>query len=379
MTDINSRVALLAVVTMSVAAVLVFALLPVITGAAADRFDLEASEVGLVAFYYFGPYALVSATAPFWISRTSWRRVRDIAYVAMLLGLLLAVSTETFQFFALGLVGLAIGAALLYPVCMTATALMTNPSRIFAIRLMAEQLVPAGLLIVFTLTLGSVIDLTTLLVVMAGLILITALLALGMPPGDVEALGQRGETAGEGSVKPAPLIALAINFAGYAALWAFFERIGVDRAYPGEFILLWISVGLVTAGLGPLLAVVLQRWLADPVIGVLCLVLMVICMGLLSLQPEQCIYALALAVLPFCYGVLLVLLLANAAAADVAGKTAALIPFSLAVGAAVGPLLFGYLWALSAPVILISAAAIAAGALWLLLRERPKNSLMDAN
>ena len=146
---------------------------------------------------------------------------------------------------------------------------------------------------------------------------------------------------------------------------------GADRNFDAGFIALWLSVALVTAGLGPLIAIALERSMLGNRLGVVASLVLVGCMVWLWQSAEPVVYAISLAIIPMAYGVTLVFLLSSVAAADSAGKSAALMPFALAVAAAVGPLMFGYLWAGGLPVILISAACILAGAWWLLVRQAP--------
>ena len=67
-----------------------------------------------------------------------------------------------------------------------------------------------------------------------------------------------GEKGGRLSLGIASLVALSIGFAGFAGLWAFLERIAVDNAFEPGFINTWLAVGLITSGLGPIAAAVLE-------------------------------------------------------------------------------------------------------------------------
>lgn len=113
MSALESKASILAIVAMSVAAVLVFALLPIITGATADRFGLTTEQIGLVAFYYFVPYAVVSASASLWIDRVNWRLARTVGFTLMLAGLSVAISAGSFDVMSGGMALVAAGAALL--------------------------------------------------------------------------------------------------------------------------------------------------------------------------------------------------------------------------------------------------------------------------
>ena len=54
------------------AAVLVFALLPVLSGALADQYQLDDVQTGLVATSYFSVYALIALSSSTWIRRFDW-------------------------------------------------------------------------------------------------------------------------------------------------------------------------------------------------------------------------------------------------------------------------------------------------------------------
>ena len=77
----------LAAAASGTAAVLVFALLPVINGALADRFDLSDAEIGFLSASYFFVYALVALSATLWIRRWSWRRASWVSFLLLVSGL----------------------------------------------------------------------------------------------------------------------------------------------------------------------------------------------------------------------------------------------------------------------------------------------------
>jgi hypothetical protein len=101
---------------------------------------------------------------------------------------------------------------------------MEHTERVFSIKLTVEQLVPAGLLIAMSLGWFLGTGLNTVLGALLVTVLVCLLASVAMP-----AKGHGPETistAAGGSVIPGflALLALAINFAGFAGLWVFLER-----------------------------------------------------------------------------------------------------------------------------------------------------------
>lgn len=152
----------LAICFLSMAAVLVFSLLPFLSGVMANEFDLPETDIGLIALSYFSPYALVTLLAPLWISTLSWPQLKSLGLSLMLLGVIALSLASTFKIACFALVVIAIGAGIIFPVVTAAAADMPETDRIFALKLATEQLIPAGLLIVFVVVLEADVTLRAL-------------------------------------------------------------------------------------------------------------------------------------------------------------------------------------------------------------------------
>jgi predicted MFS family arabinose efflux permease len=152
--SLDSTPVVMAAAAMGTAAVIVFALLPVLVGVFAGQFGLDDIQAGLVASSYFSVYALIALTSMAWIRRFNWVKVARVGYLAMLSGLLLGAVAPGFAIASLGLAVVGAGAGLLFPVSLTLVSDMEHTDRAYAIKLCVEQMVPAALL--FLLSTASV-------------------------------------------------------------------------------------------------------------------------------------------------------------------------------------------------------------------------------
>jgi hypothetical protein len=168
--------------------------------------------------------------------------------------------------------------------------------------------------------------------------------------------GQSGESILPGALA---LVALAVNFAGFAGLWVFMERIAVDRGYDSDFINLWLAVGLITSGVGPLIAAAVSDRLGRIRPLLISTVAALASMMLLGGEVSRTAYALALTLLPLTYYFGISYIFSVVATADTNGRISGLMSFALAVGSAAGPALFGAAKAANGPVLSLLIISIA--------------------
>ncbi|MEP5323868.1 hypothetical protein, partial [Marinobacter alexandrii] len=147
----DSRPVIISVAALGTAAVLLFAIMPLIVGGMASRFALSDTQSGLVATAYFVIYALLALTSPTWVRRLNWRRAAFGAYAVLLLGIGLAVLSSSYEMAIVGMAVAGIGAGILFPISLTLASDTPNTDRTYALKLTAEQLVPASLLLLISL------------------------------------------------------------------------------------------------------------------------------------------------------------------------------------------------------------------------------------
>jgi len=369
MTPSNKAVSL-AICFLSMAAVLVFSLLPFLSGVMTNEFGLAEKDIGLIALSYFSPYAVVTLFAPLWISALSWSQLKALGLSLMILGLATISLAPTFMAACLGLILIAIGSGIIFPLATVAAANMPDTDRIFALKLATEQLVPASLLIVFVIALEANVTLMTLGVSLLGLIAIVWWFANALPNEQKRKSGMENKLSGPVASTLLSLTALSINFAGFAGLWAFFERIGNLQGFSTEFTTTWLSVGLVTGGLGSLLGAASSGKVSRKKAIILSTSLATATAFLLGGNLTEFMYALSLSALPLSYMASIGFLLSSIAEADKTQRLLTLIPFSLAVGAALGPVIFAELASQQNIASITMAAMMALGAIAILLCEQ---------
>ena len=150
MEDTSDRRMTIAVAAIGTVAVLVFALLPVISGVLADKFVLGDLQTGVAATAYFAAYAVITSTSELWVRRFIWGKLLKLGFVAVIIGLIPCVFAESFTAAQISLALVGVGAGLLFPISFTMASEMRNADRVFAIKLTAEQLVPAAMLFLLT-------------------------------------------------------------------------------------------------------------------------------------------------------------------------------------------------------------------------------------
>ena len=323
------------------AGVIVFALLPIFIGQIADRFHLSEADSGVTAAAYFVIYALVSLTTPLWIRRISWRVVALIGYGVMVIGLiaLLLSGDHTMVLVSLAITGA--GAATLLPISLTLVSDMLHTERVYAITISVQQLIPALLLFGISAGLLGTYALGNTIYAAIAITLACVLLSYDLPAGD-----KSEQAAAQGTSSPPlallSLLGLALNFAGFAAMWAFFEIIAGQAGLTDEFSSRWIAVGLLMTAVGPLVA----AWLSDRIGRLIPLTVPTAIAAaatvFLSGGVTESTYALALVIFPLGYYIALSYVLSIIADADPDGTYSSLMSFALAFGAIAGPAIYGY-------------------------------------
>ena len=323
------------------AGVIVFALLPIFIGQIADKFNLNEADSGVTASAYFVIYALVSLTTPLWIRRLSWRIVALIGYGVMLIGLiaLLLSSDHTMVLVSLAITGA--GAATLLPISLTLVSDMLHTERVYAITISVEQLIPALLLFGISAGLLGTYAIDNTIYAAIAITLACVLLSYDLPTGEKEE-DEGSKTASSPPLALLSLLGLALNFAGFAAMWAFFEIIAGQAGLTDDFSSRWIAIGLLMTAVGPLVA----AWLSDRIGRLIPLttptVIAALAAAILSAGVSESTYALALVVFPLGYYIALSYVLSILADADPTGIYASLMSFALAIGAIAGPAIYGY-------------------------------------
>ncbi len=341
--SIDSRASLLGACALGAVGVKVFAILPLLLGTIADHLALDETATGLVASAYFGAYFIVTLTSVLWIRRLSWRVLAATGSLFVLAGLLAGVFlSHSYQGVLIGITVSGLGAAVVYALSMTLVGDMTDKDRRFAIKLIPEQVIPAVLMFVLPVLIIQPFGLQGFLLALAAVVALLALLSNGIPARGRRIAQRSGPAlAGQGWVFVG-LLALLIYFTGFAGLWAFMERLAHVAIEPAEVGGL-LALGLVASAVGPAVAAILGdrggRVVPILVGTLITLASLTLLLGELSVLK----FGVLMAVLPAAYYFSLAYIFGLISDADISGRFSSLISSALALGAAIGPGVFGYI------------------------------------
>jgi predicted MFS family arabinose efflux permease len=190
---------------------------------------------------------VITSTLGLWVRRFSWGKLLKLGFVAMIIGLISCVFAESFTAAQICLALVGVGAGLLFPISFTMASEMRNVDRVFAIKLTAEQLVPAAMLFLLTSSFLFV-DVYADLFLGILLVVIVGSFSISLVPGNMrrQKHGVRSNRTKTGSLQWGlfALIGLLINFAGFAGIWAFLERIASSSSLDPSFTERWIAIGV---------------------------------------------------------------------------------------------------------------------------------------
>lgn len=248
-------------VVLSALGAMFYNLLPMFVGVAQDYRNMDNRSIGFISSMYFSGFTLTTGTAFFWIRRINWKTAIWTAMPVASLALVLAGYSRnpTILMLCMFIAGGAFSA--IYGIGATALGDTSNPARWYGLKISAEALLGAVLLFVLPATLISSYG---FLGMMAGLVLAVVLLApvFGWLPskGHMPMKKDDAPRSLPGTLKLAVWMGLfaVMSFILSATLiWAFVERIAITAGYEQVLVGKILSLTLVFAMSGSLLAMVM--------------------------------------------------------------------------------------------------------------------------
>jgi predicted MFS family arabinose efflux permease len=346
---------------------LFYNVLPLYVGAAQDFRSLDNRQVGFLSSAFFLGYNVVTISAFFWIRRVRWSLI--VATATPIAAISLYCGTLTSNYFLLvSTVIIAGGAfAVLYGVGTTILGDTSNPARWYGVKIAAEAVPGVVLLLLLPSTAiarwgfdGAVIG------------LIIALIFLSPVLFWIPARGTKGQNSAIAGVNTSnialpqsvhiwgTLLATLTFFTGASATWAFIERIGAHGGFASASVGLLLSVTLVFAVLGSLMAAVLDGRYGNlkPFAGGAFAFL--IALYLLSLAGEFALYAVGACLMTGAFGFILPFAITEVAELDQDGRYVILSVPAIGIGAMIGPGIGGVLSPVGsfAPLLLFGAATM---------------------
>lgn len=347
---------------------LFYNVLPLFLGTAQDYRGLDNRAIGFLSSAYFFGFNVVTISAFFWIRRVDWTVV--VAIGAPLAAVSLVAGT-VFGGYAVLLVSVTVAGgafAALYGVGTTILGDTSNPARWYGVKIAAEAFPGAILLLVLPSTAiarwgfeGTAIGMVVVLVFLSPFL-------FWIPARGVK--GPREPVAGVdvGLVRlpQSPyiwgtLLATLIFFAGASAIWAFVERIGAQGGYDTAAVGVLLSVTLVFAVIGSLLAAVIGGRFGNARPYATGGAAFLLSLLLLDSPADFAQYALGACVLTFAIGLMLPIAVTEIAELDHDGRYVVLSVPAIGIGAMAGPGIVGILSQSGSfrPLILFGAATVA--------------------
>jgi len=221
---------------------------PLLFGVLALRIGLADAELGYLGAVVIAALTLGSVSGPFWVRRANWRLVCALALVGAAVAFLFGAAVASFDAALLifGAAGLFLG--LLSPPAFGCLGDAANPSRAFAISVVAQSSLAAASTLALAFAIIPRFGAPGAFVAVAIAVAAALPLCWSLPRGTSSPLEVSAIVDGAPLLSRAAIPAYAMLFAkgifvaGILGYWIFVERIGVAHGISGERIGLTISL-----------------------------------------------------------------------------------------------------------------------------------------
>jgi predicted MFS family arabinose efflux permease len=342
---VTGNPAIVAALALSVTGVLMFKVLPLLVGAAADQFHLGPRELGLLASSDLVGITIASLLAPLWVRRVDWRKAGLAALLVVAAGNVASAFAPSLT----TLLGLRVftgfGEGMASGLALVILSDTRHPDRAFAFAVAAPILV--GLVAFQAMPpLAAAWGYDGVVLALAGLAVAFALLMPALPARGRPV--QPRAAAGTRTGRSSPLVAVALLAAllyhvGLGAVWAFVERMGVASGFApasiGAALGVAVLFGLAGASLAAIVGVRFGRlWPIVLAVAGQCAALL-----LLREPMTQTGFAVAACAFQFLWLLCVPYQLGIIAQADTGGRLFVLALAFQAGGVALGPMIGGAL------------------------------------
>ncbi len=355
---------LVPVVGTGAAAAMIFNILPVFLGSAAESFGLDESAAGWLATTYLAGFGLSSVSAALWLHRLGRKTLAlalffTAACLLMLASMMQAYTAVVGTLFAAGLV---LGG--LYTFSFMLAAEHADTTRAVGIKLGGEVALGALLLAIIPTIVYPMFGFSGLLVTLAIVLLAispcTRWLRAGALPIGSQAISSQAISDGAGpKLLPSAFVlgALFLFTVGQASVWSFVERAGARAGFEAAAIGGVLSVAVLLGGIGSFLAGALSdRW-GKVVPLLMAASLYLAAMALFTFGTQYWVYALAINLFFFAWLFALPYFISVIAGIDDSGRATSLVTACLAFGSMLGPAIAGELLTLGGfPLLYLSGA-----------------------
>ncbi len=380
-------------VVISAVGALFYNLLPLFLGTAQDFRELSDQAVGILSSAFYVGFTLTTSTAFFWIRRFSWRKISLFAIPAAAAAMVLAGFAGSYGLMLTGIFLAGCAFSTLYGIGTTVLGDSSQPARWYGAKIASE----AGLGAVMLLILPGVVigrwGFEGMLVAMAAALLVLTPLMIRLPAAGTKGADLDGHFQVEeleSGLRGALWLALAavmVFLFSTTMIWAFVERIANDAGFDPVATGNVLSLTLVFAVLGSLLAMWMgERFGAGKPFAAACLSLM-ISLILLGNVTSLFDYGLAASVFTFSFGLGIPYVITIVAELDMDGRFVVLTVPAIGIGVMAAPAFGGFLtgahgyqsilWVGGMAVILAVTASIAALRLGMPIVHRMRAGIIE--
>ena len=339
----------MAVVGTGASAAMIFNILPVFLGKAAERFALGDSDVGWLGTVYLAGFGLSSVSASFWLRRVDRRALALAIYAVAGLLFLLGATLNSYAWFAalLFAIGCALGA--LYTLSFVLAGEFQDATRAVGIKLGGEVALGALLLFVLPAFVYPSFGFGGMLAALALALLALSPCALFAAPASeatqpiATVEGDGGDGGGISAAALAALAALLVFTVGQSAVWSFAERVGARAGYGAAGIGAALSIAVLMGGLASFLAALVSERFGRVKPMILSATVYCLSMLMFAFGEGFFFYVTAVNLFFFVWLFALPYLVSAITAADGSGRAASLVTACFAFGSMLGPASAGQL------------------------------------
>ncbi|MGI9228508.1 MAG: MFS transporter [Gammaproteobacteria bacterium] len=335
---------LIGVVCTGAGAAIIFNILPIFLGSAAEDFQLTDKATGLLGSIYLSGFGIASVISVLWINKLSWRLAVCISFFAAAFLLFLVSSLNSYQSIAATLFATGCATGSIYSLSFVLAGEFENSQRAVGIKLAGEVLFGSLMLLLLPIYIIPQFGFRGITVVLAiiMMILLSSMLCVPHGTGKIVPEQQRHDKFSSTSIK-LTLIGLFIFIIGQSAIWSFAERIGVRSGFSGSDIGIALSVAVLLGAAGSFLAAYVSDRFGKIKPMLLALAMYLLSLLLFSNADSFWIYALAINVFFFTWLFALPFLISIIATVDIHGRFSTLVSACIAFGSMTGPAFAGAL------------------------------------
>jgi predicted MFS family arabinose efflux permease len=328
---------------------LFYNVLPLYLGVAQDYRGLDNKEIGFLSSAFFLGYNIVTISAFFWIRNVSWSLIVAIATPIAAVSLYAGTLFPGYASLLIATVIAGGAFAALYGLGTVILGDTSNPARWYGVKIAAEAFAGAILLLVLP---GTAIARWGFNGAVFGMIVFIIFLSpflFWIPKEGSKSKGQDGAVAISTMRSPqsvliwGTLIATLVFFSGASAMWAFVERIGAQGGYDPEVVGVLLSVALVFALFGSILAATLGGRFSNTKPYLVGGIVFLIALYALNQPDVFTQYSIGTCLLTFSIGFMLPIAVTEIAELDTDGRYVVLSVPAIGIGAMTGPGIAGIL------------------------------------